>query len=141
MSEHIDMKKYFRVSQKTAIIGNPLSSRELAALGVPFQNAAAGFSHKFGDDSIDMLLGLLERYYPKIHAVSYTNDSRILNTYVEGAMFCLLHEGDPDPDIEFTEEFSWNDLPEGARADALMFESGIKTEDAVKAFKKRRGLE
>ncbi len=78
-----------------------------------------------------------ECYYPIIHAVSYMADSRILNKYVEGATFCLLHKGDPDPEIEFTKEFSRDDLSEEERINTLMFESDIKVEDAIKAFQKK----
>ena len=54
---------------------------------------------------------------------------------------CDSFSNKPDPNIEFTEQFDWNDLPEEELINTLMFESDVKAEEAISAFRQRRGLE
>jgi hypothetical protein len=106
------MKKIFRLSQLRKTIGFPKLGCELHKFGIPYVGAAGTVNFKMNDALLDYLLAAEERFSPQIHIVSFMDDGRVLNRFDKDASYCMLYPGNNDPDIEFSTDFCWDDIPE-----------------------------
>lgn len=71
------------------------------------------------------MLAAAEAYPDLVHPVSFMDNGWIYNKYVEGAHYYKLYYDNPDPEIEFTSEFSNDDI------DMDRFAREQKTHDAL----------
>ncbi len=104
------MKKVYRRSQITKIVGRPIFGMEMHKFGLPYLGAGGSFSNATGEGSIDLMLAAVDCYYPNIHTVSLMPNGTIFNRFIEGATLYRLFTGNCDPDLEFTNEFSYSDF-------------------------------
>lgn len=102
------MKKVFRISQMHCVTGRPIFGDCMYKYGLPYQGAAGTFSPN-DEDSIELMLAAVDRH-PELHVVTYLKSGGVVNRMQRNnAFFYVLHLGNPDPEIEFSDEFSMND--------------------------------
>lgn len=76
--------------------------------GLPYDGAAGTFCPRCEED-VELMLDAVQRH-PELHVVTYFKSGHVANRFVqEDALFYLLHSGNSDPEIEFTDEWSLSD--------------------------------
>ncbi len=103
------MKKIFRRSQKKDVLGRSVSGYHMHRYGLPYNGGTGGFLPK-DEDGIELMLAAAE-HFQDLHVVTIFADGSAVNRYQpEGDISAFyLYTGNPDPEIEFSSEFSIDD--------------------------------
>lgn len=126
---NIGMKR-FRRSQVAHILCNPVRADQMHRIGLPYINVTGTFSDVTYEGSVDLMLAAAEAYKHLVHPVSYMPNDWIYNKYVEGASYYKLFYDNPDPEIEFTSEFSYDDIDQERFArEQRMHEAAMRVPD------------